>query len=111
MKYPLNMEQSLALLRFHARYGRQWKSRLRNYWYSGQIKRIKHPDEPILQQIRNDCANALNTLDIELVRLWVVDQKYTKVKAFLISQREVWLEENDPRDGTDCVTPFDQFLY
>ena len=25
--------------------------------------------------------------------------------------RRVWLEENDPRDGTDCVTPFDKFLY
>lgn len=25
--------------------------------------------------------------------------------------RDVWLAENDPRDGTDCVTPFDRFLY
>ena len=25
--------------------------------------------------------------------------------------REEWLEENDPKDGTDCVTPFDKYLY
>lgn len=25
--------------------------------------------------------------------------------------RQAWLAENDPGDGTDCVTPFDQYLY
>lgn len=25
--------------------------------------------------------------------------------------RAEWLEANDPRDGTDCVTPFDKYLY
>lgn len=27
------------------------------------------------------------------------------------SWREEWLDENDPEDGTDCVTPFDKYLY
>ena len=25
--------------------------------------------------------------------------------------RDEWLEENDPMDGSDCVTPFDKYLY
>lgn len=25
--------------------------------------------------------------------------------------RLAWLEENDPLDGTDCVTPYDHLLY
>lgn len=25
--------------------------------------------------------------------------------------RKEWLEVNDPQDGTDCITPFDQYLY
>jgi len=25
--------------------------------------------------------------------------------------RNEWLEDNDPEDGTDCVTPFDKYLY
>ncbi|MNQ50647.1 hypothetical protein D3C85_646030 [compost metagenome] len=25
--------------------------------------------------------------------------------------RDEWLTENDPEDGTDCVTPFDKYLY
>ncbi|SFY07866.1 hypothetical protein [Azotobacter vinelandii] len=25
--------------------------------------------------------------------------------------RQAWLDENDPPDGTDCVTPFDHYLY
>lgn len=29
----------------------------------------------------------------------------------VIEARRIWLEENDPKDGTDCVTPFDHLLY
>lgn len=29
----------------------------------------------------------------------------------IVRWRRDWLEENDPRDGTDCVTPFDHYLY
>ena len=29
----------------------------------------------------------------------------------LVKWREEWLAENDPQDGTDCVTPFDAYLY
>lgn len=29
----------------------------------------------------------------------------------LRAAREEWLRVNDPRDGTDCVTPYDRFLY
>lgn len=28
----------------------------------------------------------------------------------LVMWRKHWLEENDPKDGTDCVTPFDAYL-
>ncbi|MDX0007805.1 hypothetical protein GOB40_13790 [Sinorhizobium meliloti] len=31
--------------------------------------------------------------------------------ADIVAWREEWLRENDPRDGTDCVTPFDKYLY
>ena len=29
----------------------------------------------------------------------------------LIRWCEEWLPENDPKDGADCVTPFDEYLY
>lgn len=30
----------------------------------------------------------------------------------LITQaRKEWLEQNDPKDGTDCVTPYDVYFY
>lgn len=29
----------------------------------------------------------------------------------LRAAREEWLRVNDPQDGTDCVTPYDRFLY
>lgn len=29
----------------------------------------------------------------------------------LLAWRSDWLAENDPMDGTDCVTPFDKYLY
>lgn len=28
----------------------------------------------------------------------------------VVQWRREWLEENDPCDGTDCVTPFDEYL-
>jgi hypothetical protein len=31
--------------------------------------------------------------------------------AALRQLRSDWLAENEPRDGTDCVTPFDVYLY
>ncbi len=31
--------------------------------------------------------------------------------ADLDQWRRDWLDENDPKDGTDCVTPFDAYLY
>lgn len=36
-----------------------------------------------------------------------VPVKVSDLKAW----RSEWLEENDPQDGTDCVTPFDKYLY
>lgn len=35
----------------------------------------------------------------------------TILKGDIEQWREEWLEENDPKDGTDCVTPFDKYLY
>lgn len=32
-------------------------------------------------------------------------------KVDLLLWRQEWLKENDPYDGTDCVTPFDKYLY
>lgn len=29
----------------------------------------------------------------------------------MLQWRKDWLEENDPKDGTDCETPFDKWLY
>lgn len=29
----------------------------------------------------------------------------------VIKWRQEWLDQNDPSDGTDCVTPFDKYLY
>lgn len=38
--------------------------------------------------------------------------EYVQVKIKDLKMwREEWLEENDPKDGTDCVTPFDKYLY
>lgn len=31
--------------------------------------------------------------------------------AAIDEARLAWLEENDPKDGTDCVTPYDHLLY
>lgn len=47
----------------------------------------------------------------------VVPDEYGQVSYIPVSLedikqwREEWLEENDPQDGTDCVTPFDKYLY
>lgn len=42
-------------------------------------------------------------------------QRAIKAEALLrecaLSARAEWLEANDPQDGTDCVTPFDEYLY
>lgn len=43
-----------------------------------------------------------------------VEAEPTRVKVAikdLKAWREEWLAENDPNDGTDCVTPFDHYLY
>lgn len=44
------------------------------------------------------------------------DLKYANIRNSGLEKavreaRDMWLEENDPKDGTDCVTPFDGVLY
>lgn len=34
-----------------------------------------------------------------------------RFRADVVQWRKDWLSENDPQDGTDCVTPFDKHLY
>lgn len=41
----------------------------------------------------------------------VLEGKVQVPRETLIHWREEWLAENDPKDGTDCVTPFDEYLY
>lgn len=47
----------------------------------------------------------------------IVSDEYGQVSYIPVSLedikqwREEWLEENDPKDGTDCVTPYDKYLY
>ncbi len=49
----------------------------------------------------------------ELVHLYSLDSGQYRVKLYseLKQGRAKWLTENDSRDGTDCVTPYDEFLY
>lgn len=49
----------------------------------------------------------------QLVHLYPLDCGQYRVKLYseIKQKRARWLTENDPRDGTDCVTPFDHFLY
>lgn len=45
---------------------------------------------------------------------WQLSSLQSMLRSFreaVRAARKVWLDENDPKDGTDCVTPFDQFLY
>jgi hypothetical protein len=58
----------------------------------------------------SDLANTLHD------RTKDVTEQFTarEVIAFLKevrTARQVWLDEYDPKAGSDCVTPFDQFLY
>lgn len=32
-------------------------------------------------------------------------------RAHIVALRRIWLEENDPADDTDVVTPYDELLY
>lgn len=41
----------------------------------------------------------------------ILKEQVNTMAAVLKEARRVWLEEYDPRDGTDCVTPFDHLLY
>lgn len=45
--------------------------------------------------------------DLTLVKKDLVD----KLTRGVCLARDMWLEENNPRNGTDVVTPFDEFLY
>jgi hypothetical protein len=29
----------------------------------------------------------------------------------LLEWRQEWMDANDPEDGTDCVSPFDKYIY
>ncbi len=40
-----------------------------------------------------------------------MESEIRKLRKGLKLAREMWLEENDPKDGTDVVTPFDEYLY
>lgn len=46
---------------------------------------------------------------IELARRVLSAEKLLQELA--IKARADWLEENDPNDGTDCVSPYDEYLY
>lgn len=35
----------------------------------------------------------------------------TVTKEEATQLRKEWLKENDPQDGTDCVTPYDRYFY
>lgn len=49
----------------------------------------------------------------ELIHLYPLDDGQYRVTLYseIKQARNKWLVENDPCDGTDCVTPFDHFLY
>jgi len=46
-----------------------------------------------------------------LARAEAAETRVAEAKALLIEARADWLEANDPRDGTDCVTPYDAWLW
>lgn len=59
----LNDEQQAALLSFKEKYGRNWKSKLADKWFTGSDD--KEPNGHLLRQIRNQKgASWLGNLDI-----------------------------------------------
>lgn len=57
---------------------------------------------------KGDIAAELGHRDLQIDTL---KGQVNTMAAVLKEARRVWLEEHDPRDGTDCVTPFDHLLY
>ena len=39
------------------------------------------------------------------------DMLLVEAKEVIMQARTAWLEDNDPQDGTDVVTPYDAILY
>ncbi|AEG53176.1 hypothetical protein [Sinorhizobium meliloti] len=65
----------------------------------------ENPEElarSLIERFNGAAAEALRQADCD---------RFTAVRDTIVEARRVWLEENDPQDGTDCVTPFDKFLY
>lgn len=38
-------------------------------------------------------------------------QLLAEARQVILEARRAWLEDNDPQDGTDVVTPYDAILY
>lgn len=76
-------------------------------------------DDEILRRIE-EIANFPNTVAFHpgiaelrgiLARLRGYEAEISRRREMVVAWRRDWLRENDPRDGTDCVTPFDAYFY
>jgi hypothetical protein len=41
----------------------------------------------------------------------IVENLKNQLQQCATAARDEWLEQNDPQDGTDCVTPYDHYFY
>ncbi|ARB05740.1 hypothetical protein [Synechococcus virus S-ESS1] len=69
---------------------------------TGAMKRI---DELALEnvELKQRCVDLRKARDKKIERL-------VEAEELIKEARTEWLEQNDPGDGTDCVTPYDNWL-
>ena len=70
-----------------------------------------------IESCKKNIVNSMVITQTQLVKGSLSIMKNTHASFVQVSiddikaWRNAWLEENDPQDGTDCITPFDSYLY
>lgn len=73
------------------------------YGWDKDVSTIHSPLEGKADRIRSAIGSALAAAKVT---------GHTRVStADLLEWRLEWLSENDPKDGNDCVTPYDKYFY
>lgn len=85
-----------------------------------RTKLSRHAAATSLTYMGHHARGGLFQHEIEEIERWqALSEKLEIAEPQTVSVRIVdlchwrteWLEANDPQDGTDCVTPFDRYLY
>lgn len=83
----------------------------RTYWEAQS--RARHPKIWHLRECLAASKKRIAELESLIREQQMASAKHlaAELEARLMQLRADWLAANDPKDGTDCVTPFDVYLY